>query len=100
KSMRSNFIHEAEPSINNWLPPSGVPARARWGGIPLKAESRPPPHLRSIFILASAARTQEGCAREVFTGLRDLKVPARLIQLVTPPKYWKPMTHWSYSRSY
>src|SRR5439155_681627 len=68
--------------------------------MPLNAVSRPPPHLLSTFITASAAKHHPGCDCEALIGLRDTNVPAGLIQLVTPPKYWKPITHWGYSLSY
>jgi RND superfamily putative drug exporter len=39
-------------------------------------------------ITASAANTHPGCAVVDFTGLRDGKVPAGLIQVSMPPMYW------------
>src|SRR3989442_14229410 len=68
--------------------------------MPLTAVSRPPPHLLSTFITASAAKHQPGCDCAALIGLRETNVPAGLIQLVTPPKYWKPITHWGDSLSY
>ena len=67
--------------------------------MPLKALSRPPPHWLSTFITASAANTRPGWAVVDFTGLRDGKLPAGLIQVSVPPRYWYPMIHWSKSAS-
>ena len=55
------------------------------GGMPLNAESRPPPHLPSTFITASAAKTHPGSEVAVFTGLLESKMPAGLLHLSMPP---------------
>ncbi len=83
------LCHFTEPSIKSWLPPEGapVPPVFLWGGMFLKEVSRPPPQRPSIFMLASAARTQPGWACEAFTGLREGKLPAGFFHVAIPPKY-------------